>query len=58
MDRDSEKEGILVIWNQRDGYKGKVREITIWVKHPRDKTNSWRLVGVIFCKLQGKLERA
>ncbi|BAT00211.1 Os07g0166850 [Oryza sativa Japonica Group] len=29
---------------------------TIWVEHPRNKPNSRRLVGIIFCKLQGKLE--
>lgn len=37
---------------------GRERDITIWVKHPRDKSNSWWLVRVIFCKLQSKLERA
>ena len=37
---------------------GRERDITIWVEHPRDKSNSWWLVRVIFCKLQSKLERA
>ena len=37
---------------------GREREITIWMKHPRDESNSWWLVWVIFCKVQSKLERA
>jgi hypothetical protein len=42
----------------REMDREEVREITIWVKHPRDKPNNWWLVGVIFCKLHAKLERS